>query len=453
MTNKRGKFKVMEASGNKKKSNSRKLALVIAIAFSIGFGAPIGAYFFIFSGEFDIIETQKGLTPEEKCENDPPCIPLVPPPPINGTIVTDIGKFKSEFLQKMVRTDTIQDALRSSIEKDSQMDPEVRQQFYVQREKEWTSSDDLTPYMKSIIENDISEFLRDNLVAESDEFEGVIFGEHILTNIYGGNVAVNLRVDNYDQSNDNWWQEAEKRQGEIFARQCDFDSSAEMFSEDIVITIMDVDNGDFLGILNSATPCDVTERAAKAIVKIEVVPPEDISEIGHYKISLLQQIMQNPIIQNALKSSNEKFAGKDMSKIKAETNWPPPREGEPNPLQREILNNEVSNFLREHLEIESEEHGKIIFPEYIITNVYGANIASTQRTYNYIQSEYQWWQVASQNPILVRHCGVDKSINMSSEDIVIQIIDENDKFIGILNAATNCDVVLNRPISFYGDSN
>jgi hypothetical protein len=442
----------MEASGNTRKRNSRKLAIVIAIAFSIGFGAPIGAYFLIFSGEIDIIETQKGLSPEEKCQDDSRCIPPVGDPPINGTIVTEIGKFKSEFLQKLVRTDTIQDALRSSIEKDSQMDPEVRQQFYVQREKEWISSEDLTPYMKSIIENDISDFLRDNLVAPSDEFEGVIFGEHILTNIFGGNVAVNLRVDNYDQSNDNWWQEAEKRKGEIFARQCDFDSSAEMFSEDIVITIMDVDNGDFLGILNSATPCDVTQRAAEAEVKIEVVPPEDISEIGHYKISLLQQMMREPVIQNALKNSNEKFAGIDMLKSKAEIPWPPPRD-EPTPLQREILNNEVSDFLREHLEIESEEHGKIIFPEYIITNVYGANIASTQRTYNYIQSLDEWWIVASQNPILVRHCGVDKSINMSSEDIVIQILDENDKFIGILNAATNCDVVLNRPISFYGDSN
>lgn len=443
----------MEASSNKRKTNSRKLTVVVAIAFVIGFGAPIAAYFLIFSGEFEIIETKRGLSPEKKCENDPSCIPLTPPPP-PPTIATDMGFFKRDFLVEMVNSKIIQDALRNTNTKDSEMDPEIRQQIYVQREKEWTRSEVPTPFMRSIIENEISDFLRDKTVAPSDEFEGAIFGEHILTNIYGGNVAVTVQVDNYNQKNDKWWQEAEKTRGKPFARFCDFDSSAAMFSEDLVVTIFDVNNGDFLGILNSATPCDVTQRAADAEVTIEPVPEENFSDIGKFKISLLQQMMGDPIIQNALKRSNEEFAGKDMSKIKAETksDWPPPKE-DATPLQLEILNNEISDFLRKHLEFESEKYGKVNFPELIITNEYGATIASSQRTYNYIQSEDEWWQVASQTPVLVRHCGVDKSINMSSEDIVIQIYDENKKFIGILNAATNCDVVKKRPSSFYGDSN
>lgn len=89
----------------------------------------------------------------------------------------------------------------------------------------------------------------------------------------------------------------------------------------------------------------------------------------------------------------------------------------------------------------------------ILTNSKGVTVASTDRTYNYIHSENEWWQVASQNDVLIRQCGPDKSINMNSEDIIIKIFDDKGKFVGILNSATQCDVVKNKPLFFYGDSN
>ncbi len=61
--------------------------------------------------------------------------------------------------------------------------------------------------------------------------------------------------------------------------------------------------------------------------------------------------------------------------------------------------------------------------------------------------------MASQNDVLVRQCGPDKSINMNSEDIIIKIFDERGEFIGILNSATPCNVILDKPLAFYGDSN
>jgi hypothetical protein len=89
----------------------------------------------------------------------------------------------------------------------------------------------------------------------------------------------------------------------------------------------------------------------------------------------------------------------------------------------------------------------------ILTNAKGVNVASTDRTYNYIQSQYEWWQVGKANEILVRHCGFDVSIKMHSEDIILAIYDVNGEFVGVLNSATPCDVVLNKPPYFYGDSN
>jgi hypothetical protein len=42
---------------------------------------------------------------------------------------------------------------------------------------------------------------------------------------------------------------------------------------------------------------------------------------------------------------------------------------------------------------------------------------------------------------------------MNSEDIIFQIFDKNGEFIGILNSASTCDVILNKETLFYGDSN
>jgi len=95
----------------------------------------------------------------------------------------------------------------------------------------------------------------------------------------------------------------------------------------------------------------------------------------------------------------------------------------------------------------------LFFFAFILTDACGVNVAITERTYNYIQYPDEWWQVAKANDILVRQCGWDKSVQMSSEDIIISIYDDKGEFAGILNSATACDVILNKPPSFYGDSN
>lgn len=431
----------------KEKINYRRIAPIIAITFAVGFGVATAASFLIFCD--DCIQIKK---PFKKISivDDSRIIPPPPPPPDTKNF-TDIGKAKVEFLQKMVFNPIIQEALIESNEKDAQMDPDIQRQIKVQREKEWITAQEPTPFMVSIINNTVSDLLRENHVTVSNKFGVIVFGEHILTNIFGPNVAVSVKTDNYDQSNDNWWKEAEKG-GNPFARQCDFDESAQMFSEDIVIKIWDT-KGNFIGIMNSATPCDVTQKSAKVEVKIHPIPIENISDIGKEKISKLQELAQNPIIQNALKESNEQFADKNILQMKREIDWPNPYEGDPTPFQLELLNNDVSRFLKENLIIPSDEFDEVAFGEYIITNEFGANIAMTERTFNYIQSEDEWWQVAAQNEILVRQCGWDSSIQMSSEDIIIQIFDENGKFIGILNSATSCNVILVKPPYFYGDSN
>ena len=237
----------------------QNIVIVIVLASAIGIGVSFLAYSISCDNcpsEISKFKLSKN-SPEETCKTDSSCdLPKIDDLAVYRNF-TDKGKEKIRFLEQLVKNSAIQNALKHSNEKDGKISEEIRVQIYIQREKEWINSKELTPLMKSIIYNKVSDFLRDNLITPTNEFGDLIYGEHILTNVYGGNVAITVKSDNYDQSRDDWWQYMfHDRKGLPFARECEFDKSADMNSEDIVIKITD-ENDEFIGILNSATPCDV----------------------------------------------------------------------------------------------------------------------------------------------------------------------------------------------------
>jgi hypothetical protein len=171
--------------------------------------------------------------------------------------ITKKGWHKVTLILEIVTDPIIQNALKSSNEEFSKMSPSILEKHMETKEKEWISAIKPTPFMNSVMNNHVADFLIERTLISSDEFGDIVFGEHILSNSKGANVAVTVRTDNYDQSNDDWWSLANNVG--LLIRECDWDESAQMFSQDIVIRIHD-ENDEFLGIMNSATPCDVLEE-------------------------------------------------------------------------------------------------------------------------------------------------------------------------------------------------
>jgi len=166
---------------------------------------------------------------------------------------TEIVSIKISHLKELAQNSGLQEQLRKDNLKFEQMGNDNRYEFIKQKEIEWASTpkDKLTPFMKSKIHNPISDQLRDNLVIHHEKYGDIIFGEIIITNVYGANFAVTTRTDNYDQSAEHWWQ-LTKKHG-IVIRQPTWDESADIISTDISIKILD-DSNNLLGILNAATP-------------------------------------------------------------------------------------------------------------------------------------------------------------------------------------------------------
>jgi len=82
------------------------------------------------------------------------------------------------------------------------------QSYIEQKDKEWTSvpKETVTAFMQELINNGLSEDLRNRLKFYEEEYGYAVFGEVFVTNKYGANVAQTGKTTNYRQDNEEWWQ-------------------------------------------------------------------------------------------------------------------------------------------------------------------------------------------------------------------------------------------------------
>ena len=73
--------------------------------------------------------------------------------------------------------------------------------------------------------------------------------------------------------------------------------------------------------------------------------------------------------------------------------------GKTTSLMKRLLQHRMSRALRGLRDRLNQGFGQSIYPEIIITDRYGANVAQTDSTLSYRQSNENWWQKAMENGI------------------------------------------------------
>ena len=109
-----------------KNNNFNRSTLLIALSFAVGFGVATGAYFTIFCEE--CVSVLPKPSKEDPCTNDPRCIVPITND-VDTTIASKIGHEKVKFLHDLVAKPIIQNALKSSNQKDSKMKEDIRNQI------------------------------------------------------------------------------------------------------------------------------------------------------------------------------------------------------------------------------------------------------------------------------------------------------------------------------------
>ena len=117
-------------------------------------------------------------------------------------------------------------------------------------DREWVATEpkELTPFMLELINNDAAKVLK-AVVSNDKKSDSVFtFEEIFVTNEFGANVAQTGKTSDYDQSDEDWWQQA--KQNGIFLLENEFDESADVYATDIAVKITDGE-GNFIGVLKA----------------------------------------------------------------------------------------------------------------------------------------------------------------------------------------------------------
>ncbi|GBE05851.1 phytochrome-like protein cph1 [bacterium BMS3Abin10] len=124
------------------------------------------------------------------------------------------------------------------------------QAYINNKDREWVSAakDEVTPFMRDLIDSNLSGELRGKLDFYRKKYGYRVFGEVFVTNKYGANVAQTNKTSDYRQDDEEWWQKA-KAQG-LYVTDVGYDESSKVYSTNIGLRIDD-NNGNFIGVIKA----------------------------------------------------------------------------------------------------------------------------------------------------------------------------------------------------------
>ncbi len=196
-------------------------------------------------------------------------------------LAQDMAKFiefvvsiKIDDLFDYSKTNVVQNAVLKSNQEFGEF--EDIQGYITQQEDDWRSvpEETITPFMQSLISNELSEDIRNNFVEKIDPKTGDrVFAELFLTNEYGAIVSQSGKTTDYRQDDEDWWQIA-KVDG-ISIGKTEYDESTKTDVIPIGIKITD-ENGEFAGVLKAALSVRSIIREAEIFTQYDVTTQVNI---------------------------------------------------------------------------------------------------------------------------------------------------------------------------------
>jgi len=173
--------------------------------------------------------------------------------------------YRIEELQKYVDRGDLQKTLLESNADFEKLDN--IEEYIKQKDQEWEAvpPDEITPFMQKLINTDISQMFRRELIEFYQKKYGYkLFVQVLLTNKYGVNIAQTGKSNDYLQDNEKWWQDAQEKGVSV----SDVYTDEYYNTNSIKIGIRFVDEkGNFIGIMKAVVSAEETMREAEMALK------------------------------------------------------------------------------------------------------------------------------------------------------------------------------------------
>jgi len=177
-------------------------------------------------------------------------------------------------------------------------------------------------------------------------------------------------------------------------------------------------------------------------VALAVETMDKIDRNIYYTIEEFQAYCSDLVLQETITKSNREFEKLEniQGYIDEQNNaWISAERGATTPLMEELLNNKLSEELREKTGFHEKKHGYKVFGEVFVTNKYGANTALTEITSDYKQDDELWWEKAREDGSYISDVEYDESSGIYSTTIAIRSNDNEGNFNGVIKVVFNID--------------
>lgn len=166
----------------------------------------------------------------------------------------------------------------------------------------------------------------------------------------------------------------------------------------------------------------------------------------YLKVEDLQTYSKHLLLQNALLNSNKEFEKLDNIEgyvNQKEREWISAPKDEITPFMKGLINNELSDEMREEfVRFYERKYGYKVFEVVFATNKYGANVAQTGKRTDYRQNNEEWWQVARERGFYVGDVEYDERAETHGITIGVRIDDKQGNFIGIMRALVDVKEIM-----------
>lgn len=161
-----------------------------------------------------------------------------------------------------------------------------------------------------------------------------------------------------------------------------------------------------------------------------------------FEVTGIEELIRYVPMRQILADSNNEFSKMpDVSGFieKRDQEWSAAKLGQPTPSMVEIIENDLSERIRQHADFYRDSVDYEVYPEIFVTNAFGVNVAQTGQTSDYKQNDEIWWIRAKEQGLYISETHFDESAGVTSVDIAIRISGNQGEFLGVVKAITNVE--------------
>jgi len=187
-------------------------------------------------------------------------------------------------------------------------------------------------------------------------------------------------------------------------------------------------------LTNRSLTANLTENIGNNLAELANARSTEIGLAVQREIQALKVLALSKSLQNAalIASQTNPLSQNEINQLDQQWRAADEANNDADPLVASVLNNEISSELRNFREQFPQQ------VEVFLTDTQGVNIASTNRTSDYLQADEEWWQTAYKDGQYIGQPEFDESSKTIAMNMAVTIRQNGDgEILGVLRTTVN----------------